>query len=135
MKRTQRMTALLAGCLAFTALGIQPATADWTDCPSNSLCLWDDTSYTDTRKDTTVSDSHMHLPPYIIGFNDKASSVRNNTQYAWVLFDDDTYEDRRYCLKPGLRIYHLGLDQWKFNDKVSSVLKLSTGSCGSYPVF
>jgi len=67
--------------------------------------------------------------------SDKYSSVRNEDSVAWVLFDDKYFRDRRFCIRPGESVPDLGAPLWKFNDKTSSVLRLSTASCEGYPAF
>jgi hypothetical protein len=67
--------------------------------------------------------------------NDEASSARNNTSVAWVLYDDTYFEDRRFCILPHQEVPDLGAPAYKFNDKISSVEKLATGSCAGYPTF
>ena len=72
------------------------------------------------------------MPSY---YSDKISSIRNLDSVAWVLFDDKNYQDRRYCIRPGESVPDLGAPMWKFNDKTSSVLRLTTASCTGYPAF
>ncbi|WP_062433304.1 hypothetical protein [Herbidospora daliensis] len=68
-------------------------------------------------------------------FNDEASSLTNNDWNAWVVFDDKNYRDRRYCIRPGESVPSLGAQQFKFNDKISSALRLESASCAGYPAF
>ncbi|WP_204043928.1 hypothetical protein [Acrocarpospora phusangensis] len=76
--------------------------------------------------------SNANMPSY---YSDKISAIRNYDSVAWVLFDDKYYEDRRFCIRPGESVPDLGAPQWKFNDKTSSVLRLTTASCAGYPAF
>ena len=68
-------------------------------------------------------------------FNDKASSVRNGSDNAWVLYDDANYDDRRYCIFAGQRIENLHDSRWNFGDKISSIQRLPGNSCAGYPTF
>ncbi|WP_062348870.1 hypothetical protein [Herbidospora yilanensis] len=68
-------------------------------------------------------------------FNDKTSSLINNDWRAWVVFDDKNYQDRRYCIRPGETVPNLSAQQFKFNDKISSALRLEGASCAGYPAF
>lgn len=68
-------------------------------------------------------------------FGDEASSVRNEDSVAWVLFDDDGYRDRRFCIRPEETVNNLHASPWKFGDKTSSILRLADESCRSYPAF
>ncbi|WP_062435791.1 peptidase inhibitor family I36 protein [Herbidospora daliensis] len=69
------------------------------------------------------------------GDSDEATSIINNDGVAWVLYDDDSYGDRRYCIRPGESVLNLGDDRWKFNDKITSALPLESASCGKFPPF
>ncbi|GIH25949.1 hypothetical protein Aph01nite_42590 [Acrocarpospora phusangensis] len=73
--------------------------------------------------------------PNLGGPGDEASSVFNDTEDAWVLYDDSGYRDRRYCIRSGQYIGDLHHPAWKFGDKISSVLRLNTRSCAGYPTF
>ncbi|GAA2904806.1 hypothetical protein GCM10010517_70920 [Streptosporangium fragile] len=72
---------------------------------------------------------------YLWEWNHWASSVRNSDDVAWVLYDDWDYADRRFCLRSGEEVKRLGDEQWRFNDKTSSIRRLSTNSCAGYPAF
>ena len=94
------------------------------ECTPGYLCLFDDEAYHDRRKRFTVSHSDMHD----FSFNDKASSVKNKTGSAWVLYDDTGYSDRSYCISAGKSVKSLK-DKWDFNDKISSIKRLSRKVC------
>ncbi|MGJ6968365.1 peptidase inhibitor family I36 protein [Streptosporangium sp. G11] len=68
-------------------------------------------------------------------WNDRASSVRNSDDVAWVLYDDSGFSDRRFCLRAGESVRRLGADPYKFNDKTSAIKRLTTNSCAGYPAF
>ncbi|WP_179855071.1 peptidase inhibitor family I36 protein [Paractinoplanes atraurantiacus] len=71
----------------------------------------------------------------VFGFNDKASRVWNKYDCrAWVLYDDNQFEDRHYCIRPNQTV-DLHLEKWNFGDKISSVKKLTGKSCSGYPTF
>nr|WP_083977571.1 beta/gamma crystallin-related protein [Herbidospora sakaeratensis] len=78
-----------------------------------------------------VTQATSHLD----GDSDEASSVINNDGVAWVLYDDESYGDRRYCVRPGESVLDLGDDRWKFNDKITSALPLKSAGCGTFPPF
>ncbi|GIH22793.1 hypothetical protein Aph01nite_11030 [Acrocarpospora phusangensis] len=115
------------------ALGLGPASpaqATTRAYAADSLKLYDDAFY----------EGYWRLFPHTNHYfdyedNDEASSVENNTPSAWVLFDDVGFKDRRFCIRPGEKVVHLGAPAYKFNDKVSSVLRLGSPSCGDYPTF
>ncbi|GIH23323.1 hypothetical protein Aph01nite_16330 [Acrocarpospora phusangensis] len=98
--------------------------------PSVALRLYDDAWYEGWTRLFSKSDYDFDYSD-----NDEASSVENFTVVAWVLFDDADLRDRRYCIRPGEVVPDLGAPQYKFNDKVSSVLKLSRATCDEYPPF
>jgi hypothetical protein len=81
------------------------------------------------------ADSQPNLSNTFCSFSDKASSVWNGSDNAWVLYDDAGYQDRRYCLVPGGRIANLHDSRWNFGDKISSIKRLSGTSCAGYPTF
>lgn len=69
-------------------------------------------------------------------FGDEASSVKNtDASHAWVLYDDDNYKDRRFCIRPNQSINNLHDSRWNFGDKISSVKRLKSSSCAGYPTF
>jgi hypothetical protein len=69
-------------------------------------------------------------------FGDEASSVKNTDRSnAWVLYDDDNYRDRRFCIRPNQTINNLHDSRWRFGDKISSVKRLGSSSCRGYPTF
>jgi hypothetical protein len=111
-----------------TFLGIA-GSKSWTafydhECTPGYFCLFDDTGYADRRKRFTVS--HDDMNDY--SFGDKASSVKNRTSDAWVIYDDHGWEDRHYCIAAGGEVSSLG-SKWDFNDKTSSIKRLSTSYC------
>jgi Prokaryotic phospholipase A2/Peptidase inhibitor family I36 len=94
------------------------------ECPTGGLCLFDDTNYEDRRVRLTSSEDNFND----IDFGDKTSSVKNASGYAWVIFDDSGYRDRKYCIAAGDQVSSLGAT-WDFNDKTSSAARLTTASC------
>ncbi|MEV7676832.1 peptidase inhibitor family I36 protein [Streptomyces sp. NPDC088752] len=67
----------------------------------------------------------------LLDYNDEASSVFNNSDEYWILYDDKNYRGgNNYCIRPGERIDDL--HKWKFGDKISSiqVLQLNNGCRG-----
>ena len=79
--------------------------------------------------------SQPDLSKTFCSFGDKASSVWNGSDNAWVLYDDAGYGDRRYCITAGGRISNLHDSRWNFGDKISSIKRLSGNSCAGYPTF
>jgi hypothetical protein len=69
------------------------------------------------------------------GAGDRASSVRNESDSAWVMYQHDTFEGRRYCIRPDEYVTNLHNAQWQFGDTTSSVKRLTTSSCAGYPAF
>lgn len=123
-RRAAALAAAVAAALTVTAV---PAHADE---PYSALVLYYDgwfEGYPIIRYDSDPAMSNFA--------SDEASSVKLYGPYAWVLYDDKHYKDRHYCIRPGEKVEHLGAPQWKFNDKISSVKRLSTGSCAGYPTF
>src|SRR5690349_4694432 len=101
-----------------TFLGIL-GSKSWTafydhECTPDYFCLFDDTGYEDRRKRFTVSHDDMND----FDFGDKASSAKNRTSDAWVIYDDHGWEDRHYCIPAGGEVNSLG-NRWDFNDKTS----------------
>jgi hypothetical protein len=93
------------------------------ECPDNWFCLFDDTSFEDRRIALKQSENDMND----IDFGDKTSSTKNNTDDAWILYDDHDYTDTAHCVPA-----HSWVSDWSgagFNDKTSSVKRLSTANC------
>ena len=110
-------------------LVVSRAGRSWTsfydhECTPGWFCLFDDTGYADRRKRFTVSHSDMDD----FDFGDKASAVKNKSSDAWIIYDDSGYDDRNYCIPAGGKVRSLG-DKWDFNDKTSSIERLSSASC------
>lgn len=126
MRRTLRtlLSAAVLVAAAPTALAA-PAHAD-----TGPLVLYTDSLFEGYPLTYWHSDPAMSY-----GTSDKASSVRNYDNVAWVLFDDKHYQDRRYCIRPGEEVALLGVDGLRFNDKISSVYQMPTADCGRYPAF
>ena len=51
------------------------------------------------------------------GFNDKISSIRNNTQKTWQFFTNANFTGPGFSLRPGQAIGNLG----RFNNQISSM--------------
>jgi hypothetical protein len=52
------------------------------------------------------------------GFNDKISSISNNTRKTWVFYTDAGFTGSSFLLRPGQVIRNLGV---AFNNKISSM--------------
>ncbi|MGW6128538.1 peptidase inhibitor family I36 protein [Cellulomonas sp. NPDC055163] len=116
-----------AGVAATTILSATSSAAS-----SAPLSLYEHKGFGGVHVSLYSSDSNLWWNK---GFGDTASSVKNHSTVAWVLYDDTGYSDRRFCILPGQTISNLGADAWKFNDKISSVKELGTASCAGYPTF
>ncbi|WP_030671016.1 peptidase inhibitor family I36 protein [Streptomyces sp. NRRL B-1347] len=64
---------------------------------------------------------------------DKASSVWNDSGYAWVIFEHKNHRGRAYCLYPNKRVHDLHVQWLSFGDKISSVRRLADAGCAGYP--
>ncbi|WP_327049343.1 beta/gamma crystallin-related protein [Microbispora sp. NBC_01189] len=127
MRRTLR-TLLATAALATAAIGVNvaPAHAGWI-----GIILYEDSGYKGYPHAYTTS----RLGLYGWWENDEASSVKNVDLFAWVLYDDVDYKDRHFCIRPGEWVENLGSSPWKFNDKISSLKRLTTSSCAGYVPF
>lgn len=96
-------------------------------CSSGRFCLFDDAGYEDRRISLSSSENNMND----INFGDKTTSVQNKTSVSWVVYDDDNYRDRAFCIKPGVSVRDFGSSAYKFSDKTSSAKKLSSAACPS----
>ena len=54
--------------------------------------------------------------------------MKNRTSVAWIIYDDSGYDDRNYCIRAGGSVKSLK-DKWNFNDKTSSIERLSRARC------
>jgi hypothetical protein len=122
MKMLSRPLAVVALAAAVLVVGLpSQANADPDDCPPNRLCLWHNQNFESTLFHRVASSSGL-------GSNsDEAHSVFNNSQNAWILYDDSGFSDRRFCVRPGTRVSDLGSQAVKFGDKISSVQRLRAG--------
>jgi hypothetical protein len=145
-----RNVAILSVCLSTTVLGacveadvegedveIAQDQAALTSYPGEGgkLNLWDDTGYQDTRLARSDHDANLGDN----GFNDKASSYVNKTDYYWGVYEDDTYGGRVACIRPrshssNLKDYKLdpscdGLFCASWGDRISSIRKEGQNGC------
>ncbi len=124
-RTTMRIGTLVLGVMAMSSVVLgSPAQA-----ASGVLRLGHDQNL--GGENYTYSTSNRNLG----GPGDEASSARNESDSAWVLYDDTGFRDRRYCIRPGEYVRDLHNEQWNFGDKISSVRRLSTSSCRGYPTF
>lgn len=129
MGRTRTATVLTGVLLAAAAAVAVPATAQAAkaDCfGSEALCLWHNQYYRGTLFAPVVSDGHLGDD------SDDAHSVYNNTKVAWVLYDDENFDDsdRHFCIRSGVSNPDLGASPYKFGDKITSVRRLTSNDCG-----
>jgi hypothetical protein len=105
---------------------------------AGALNLWDDIGYSDTHQVRYSYDSNFGND----GFNDKASSLSNRTGYYWKLYSNRDYDGYGYCIRPYSKVQNLKVayystlsgEWWSFNDRISSVKKMTTSSssCDSF---
>lgn len=120
--------------LALTAASVTIATT-LSAAPSHAfeaIWMYEHTGYNGYSIAVGSSESNLWWDR---GFGDMASSVRNVSSVAYVLYDDTGYSDRRYCIRAGESISNLHNDAWNFGDKISSVKRLGSNSCAGYPRF
>jgi hypothetical protein len=70
-----------------------------------------------------------------LGFNDRTSSVYNQTNVAWVVAEASFLGQRIFCLRPGEGVDDLHSPTLVFADRISSAQPLSTASCAGFPAF
>lgn len=128
IKAKARAAVVLTACVAATTI----VTATPGAASSAPLKLYEHTGYNGYSVSLYSSDSNLWWNK---GFGDLASSVKNNSSVAWVLYDDSGYGDRRYCIRAGETISNLHNSAWNFGDKISSVKELGSDSCSGYPRF
>jgi Peptidase inhibitor family I36 len=93
--------------------------------PFAPMCFWHNQGYRSTF--FSLSDSESHLG----GNSDEAHSVWNRSTVAWILYDDNTFDesDRHFCIRPGHRNRDIGAPAYKFGDKITSAKRLDTSWC------
>jgi hypothetical protein len=130
MRRT--IGTLLMGVLLAVGVAVVTPTvaqAAKSDCLDSRLCMWHNQNYASTLFMRTSSDDDL------VSNSDEAHSVYNHTKVAWVLYDDKGYDDtdRYFCIKSEVSHPDIGAGPYRFGDKISSVRKLTSNSCGSMP--
>jgi hypothetical protein len=76
------------------------------------ILVWDGVNFTGLKKDLQASPNLTAQ-----GFNDKISSIRNNTQKTWVFYTNANFTGRGFELRPGKQLSNLG----SFNNRISSM--------------
>lgn len=76
------------------------------------IAVWDGANFTGPRRDLQASSNLIRQ-----AFNDKISSIHNNTQKVWEFFSNANFSGRRFSLRPGQRLGNLG----SFNNQISSM--------------
>jgi hypothetical protein len=126
--------ALVTAVIAAVPMVAGPAAAAGAATEPRGLWLYQDWNY--KGKSRLFTDSWSNLADVIEwNWSDKTTSVRNADTVAWVLYDDRGFRDRSYCIRPGERVIDLQPNPWRFNDKTSSIKRLSTASCSGYVAF
>ncbi|RZU48832.1 peptidase inhibitor family I36 [Krasilnikovia cinnamomea] len=127
-----RAALVLAGAAAVVGLGASGASAAPTHpgaaTADSPLILGEHQSLSGQNWPFWVSNPRINP-------DDEATSLYNRSDVAWVLYADPNYTGRRYCITPGRRISDLDSQQWRFNDQITSVKRLSGTSCAGYPTF
>jgi len=76
------------------------------------IFVWDGAGFTGPRRDLQASPNLIRQ-----GFNDKISSITNNTQKIWAFYTNANFSGRFFLLPPGQRLGDLG----SFNNQISSM--------------
>lgn len=79
--------------------------------------------------------AHQRSTGAIGAAEDKASSIFNDSDYAWLVFQDKNYKGRYYCIRSGQIVKNLHLSKWGFGDKISSAMILNRTHCVGQPTF
>lgn len=118
---------MLLASLLVVLSGAAPAQAD----TANRLRICASDGYTPTCHERESYDTDFHNDPcdlscgiYDTTFGDDASSVRNNTDSWWKLFEHKDYGGRAVCLRP--RGYSANLTAEHLEDEVSSAKRMGT---------
>jgi hypothetical protein len=76
------------------------------------IFVWDGANFTGPRRDLQASPNLTRQ-----GFNDKISSIFNNTRNTWAFYTNANFTGRVFRLPPGQRLGNLGA----FNNQISSM--------------
>jgi hypothetical protein len=76
------------------------------------IFVWDGANFSGPRRDLQASPNLIRQ-----GFNDKISSIRNNTQKTWQFFTNANFSGRSFFLRPGQSSGNLA----SFNNQISSL--------------
>jgi hypothetical protein len=76
------------------------------------IFVWDGANFTGPRRDLQASPNLTSQ-----GFNDKISSIRNNTRRTWVFYTNANFSGHSFELRPGQQVGNLG----PFNNRISSM--------------
>ena len=76
------------------------------------IFVWDGANFTGPRRDLQASPNLTSQ-----GFNDKISSIRNNTRRTWVFYTNANFTGRVFRLGPGQRASNLR----GFDNQISSM--------------
>ncbi|MBD0299229.1 MAG: peptidase inhibitor family I36 protein [Nitrososphaera sp.] len=77
------------------------------------IFVWDGANFTGPVRDLQASRNLVAQ-----GFNDKISSIRNNTRRTWEFFTNANFTGSRLTVRPGQSLGNLGPT---FNNKISSM--------------
>jgi hypothetical protein len=76
------------------------------------ILVWDGANFTGPRRDLQASSNLIRQ-----GFNDKISSITNNTQKTWAFYTNANFTGPFFLLRPGQGRGNLG----SFNNQISSM--------------
>jgi hypothetical protein len=129
MSRNLRRAAMT---IALAAMAVLPATAlTATPAQAGEGALW-----LGEHQDLQSKNWRYYATTAKLGGpGDDASSVFNDTENVWLLFEHSNFGGRFYCIRSGQYIRDLHSPAWKFGDKISSVSRLGIRTCQGYPVF
>jgi len=122
-----RLRTLIAVCAAVASIGCAifatQASANFSECPSGWLCLWQNELGTGRILQFHDSGSWQNLTEY--GFNDQASSAWNHTNKDAKLAWDINGGEPTRCLQPG-EVLEVMPGNW--NNNASSIRIFTTAT-------
>jgi hypothetical protein len=136
---TKRIAASLAAiALSGTAclgLGVLPAQAAQSNCPSGYACIWADRDFKTSGLDgylfkaassaPNLANSYFSYSGLIMNANDRTSSLKNSSSASWVFYKDAFARGAHFRIDRGSARNNLltSLSPIGFNDTISSFYK------------
>ncbi len=125
LRRGIQRAAIMLGVAAMAfATAQSPASASISQCADNRLCEWSNENY------GGIFTAHTASAPALGGDNDRFDSLWNRNSVSWYVYVDSYYGGAKYCVRPGYSVSKLG-DWFGLHDRISSVKKLGSASCGT----